>query len=342
MTHSLHHAGFGGVFAILLAAVAAQADNTPPPGPINKAITHATQAVVKIYGPSAGRENDYGTGVIVSSDGHILTTLSLLVSTRESAAVLPDGRSFVASLVRSDESRQLALLKIHPDGLPHITPKSSQHLQSGDMVIALGNWFGIAEKNEPISINRGILSLRTTLEARRLAQKFEYGGTVLVYDAITANPGAAGGPLLDLDGNFVGLIGEVIESAYTRTRLNYAIPGEELIAFLDDKPSTESELPIVAENNSTGAEPVDLGIRLAKLGFRHVSAFVERVRPGSPADRAGVRVDDLIIAVNGRRIDDASDYEQALEKLAAGSKISLTVKRGEAILILNVETGAAQ
>ncbi len=148
---------------------------------------------------------------------------------------------------------------------------------------------------------------------------------MLVIDAVTANPGAPGGPLVDIEGRCIGMIGIIVEAAATNTRLNYALPSEEIIAFLENEPSRAASQPDVEE--PARAEPY-LGIRISKLGFRHVSAYIERVVPGSPAAAAGLRKDDLIVALDGKRIADVDAYDAALAELHVGQRVSILVKRG--------------
>ena len=302
-------------------------------------LTAATaDCVVKLYGPKVGREHGYGSGVLVSADGRILTTLSLLVNLRGVKVVLADGRHFEAELERADEARQLALLKIDARNLPHLSPQSSADLQQGDTVIALGNWFKIADGREPVSVCKGILGLRTTIDAMRLAQESDIVGEVLVLDALTANPGAAGGPLLDARGRFVGLVGKIIESATTNTRINYAIPGESAVAFLGGEIAAASAAAPPPAKAPTGKPFV--GIRLSKLGYRQVAAYVERVSRNSPADKAGIRPDDLILAVGGQRVRDVSSYEEIVAKLMPGQSVPFTVKRGPEVLTLTLQVEA--
>lgn len=301
------------------------------PNTLTPALARVSPAVVKLYGTGISRAHGYGTGVIVSADGDILTTRSLLSSADTVRVVLSDGREFEGKSIRNDEYRELVLLKIDGKDLPFVTPSKTDHLQVGDAVVAIGNWFKVADGDEAPSVNRGILSTRTTLNARRLVQPVDYAGPILVYDAITANPGAAGGPLLDIDGNFIGLIGKVVESADTNTRLNYALPGEELGDFLGNKAS-----PATTTQRSAPGEESDIGIRLSRMGYRHVSAYIERVRPGSPAATAGLRGEDLIVAVEGRRIADAEACEEAIRRLVPGQKATLVVKRGQEFLNIEV------
>ncbi|HWL93456.1 MAG TPA: trypsin-like peptidase domain-containing protein [Phycisphaerae bacterium] len=302
---------------------------------IEHAVSGAQPAVVKLYGRGIGREHGYGTGFIVSSDGQIVTTQSLLVAGRSIRAVTSDGREYDADLVRHDDSRNLALLKIDGKDLPHISLISSDALQPGDPVIALGNWFKVAEGEEPVSVSRGILSLRTQLDARRLTQDFDYAGPVLIIDAITANPGAPGGPLLDIDGRCVGVIGLIVEASATNTRLNYAVPAEEVVSFLSGQSAPASQGAI---EGAVEGEPF-LGIRLSKLGFRQVSAYVERVVPGSPAAEAGVKKDDLILTVDGRHIADAESFEEVVNELKPGQSIEIVLKRGEKLIRAPVTVG---
>lgn len=320
----------------LLTATARGDIPTVAPNTTSRAIAAAAGAVVKLYGGSIGREHGYGTGFLVSPDGRIITTQSLLVAGRNVRAVLANGRQYDASVTRVDDVRKLAELKIDATDLPHLTPVKTESLQPGETVIAMGNWFKVAEGEEPVSVNRGILSLKTLLDAKRLTQDVEYRGPVLIYDAITANPGAPGGPLLNIDGECIGIVGVVAEAAATNTRLNYALPSEEIIAFLGGEAANSTSRP--ADVPKAGGEPY-LGIKVSKLGFRHVSAYIERVAIGSPAAEAGIRKEDLIIAINGRRIADVDAYDQAVSEMSPGQLVQFVIKRGSQVLRADVMVG---
>ncbi len=351
------------VFGVLSGDVGAD-ERTVGSGVVVNPIERGLSAVVKLYGAGLGREHGYGTGVLVSEDGRIVTTLSLLVRSGGLRVVVNDGRSFDATLARVDEYRQLALLKIDGSVLPHLTPTETGDLRIGDTVLAFGNWYKIAEGDEPVSVVRGVLSARVDLDARRLAQDFAYRGPVLVYDAITSNPGAPGGALLDGQGRFVGLIGRIVESSTMNTRLNYALPSEEVIAFLGDgstsraetarpattgpaaatEPATTEPAASVADGGAAAKRDAVLqrpyvGIKLSKFGYRHVSPYVARVRSGSPAAAAGIEPDDLIIAIDGRRIGDAADYERVRKSLLPGQRVEFVVKRGERVVHLLLTVG---
>src|SRR5262249_18181969 len=188
--------------------------------------------VVKIYGAGISREHGYAVGVIVSPDGLVVTASGILLDASRLRVVLSDGRTVPATVVRQDDDRQLALVRLEAKNLSHLTPGSTKDLQPGDTVIALGNAYKVAEGDEAVSVTRGAFSMRTRLRALRRMQWFDYTGEALLYDAITSNPGMAGGPLLDVDGNWIGLVGKVVISERTNTYISFAVPSEVIVDFL--------------------------------------------------------------------------------------------------------------
>ncbi len=336
------HACFSAhVLLIVLGASVVRAGPNIAPNTVAGAVDRVAPAVVKLYGEGMGRVHGYGTGVLVSSDGLVLTTYSLLARSRAIRVVLSDGRTFYnAKLERADEYRQLALIKIDdaPE-LPFLEPAGTEQLATGDTVIAMGNWYKTADGDEPLSLTRGILGLKTHLDARRLTRDFDYTGPILVYDAITSNPGAPGSPLLDIHGNFVGLVGKIVEAVNTNTRLNYAIPSEEIAAFLGGESKTVSATKNAPSDAAENKAKPYLGIKLSKLGYRRIPAYVERIRPGSPAAKAGIKSDDLIWAVNNRRVSDAEDCRKLLAGLEPGQTVQIVVKRGGRIVATDMVVG---
>jgi serine protease Do len=303
-------------------------------GPLGDVLAAAQQRVVKLYGAGIGRVRGYGCGVIVSPDGRIVTVLSSLLESEAPRVVLPDGRRFTAVVVARDPHRQLALLRIDASDLPFFPLGHSAHLTPGDWLVAAGNPFKVAEGAEPVSVSLGVFAGRTTLEARRRAQDFPYNGPILLTDAIVSTPGSAGGALLDIHGTLVGLIGKEVESRRTNTWLNYALPVEEIAAFLAAAESGDREEAVTPP---AATARVDLGIRLFDLGGRVRPAYVERVRPGSPAARAGVQADDLIVSLNGQPIATCEEYSQRLGALPAGRPVELLLKRGQQLLTVTID-----
>jgi len=333
----------GSVFLIAVPVSAQPSDQALPsrgtkrkvaPNTTQRAFEAAAPAVVKLYGGGLGREHGYGTGTLVSADGKILTTLSLLTSRERVRAVLADGRTFMARKTATDETRRLVLLKIDAKDLPFLEMTDSTALQPGMPVFALGNWFKVAEGQEQVSVTRGTFSMRMLLDARRLSQDYDYRGDALLFDAITSNPGAPGGPLVDLDGNCIGILGRIVEARATLTRINYALPAEQLTDFIGGKVAERR-----ANDTSESAAQPYVGIRISRIGFRHVSPYVARVRRDSPADKAGIKRDDLVLMVGDRRIANTRDYKEAIAATRPGDRVQFVVKRGESLIALPVEIG---
>ncbi len=325
-------------------------------GGFDCSIEAALPRVVKLYGLGAGIQAGYGTGVIVSEDGIVVTVLSLLIDAHTIRAVGADGTRYEAQVLYRDGKRQLALLQLlrpgealtpvrkdsaPPSGvgpLPFFDLTAETALMPGDWVVAAGNPFKVATGSERMSIAHGVFSTRTYLDARRRVKDFPYRGEVLVIDAITSNPGGPGSALVNLDGEFVGMIGRVVVSNLSHTHLNYAVPREVLLDFYRraTSPSKKAGKPANAED--AVPTPVDPGIRMARTGYRTVLPFVERVQRDSPAMRAGLRRDDLILSINSRPVANLKEYDRRLSALRPGEPIDLVVRRGRAIRTIRIET----
>jgi len=313
----------------------------PPamPNAVEATVKRVLPTVVKLYGAAGGSVHGYGTGVLVSADGLILTIDSILLDGRNIRAVLADGRQFRAEVVRRDPARELALVRIDSNKLPFLTPEPSEGLLPGDGVVILGNSFKVAEGSEPVSIMYGVLAARTTLELRRGTQPLDYAGPVLVIDAIASNPGMAGGPMCDASGRWVGLIGPLAEAAETNTRVNYAIPAETIEEFLGLRAAASASVSS-ATPTTPGAKPYT-GIRLFTLGYLKKAAYVDRVAADSPGAIAGIRTDDLIVAMDDRRVSTVEDFERIASEFRPGQVVRVTLKRGGGVIDVEMTVGEA-
>jgi S1-C subfamily serine protease len=294
-------------------------------GAFADAVTLAQKRTVKIYGGAIGRSPGYGTGLVVSSQGDILTANGVYLAGQNLRVTLPDGTTHEATVTRRSQELQTALLKIDaptPDffDLATVTPA-----EQGDWILTVSNAFKVADGSEPLSVNIGVLSLRMKLDARRGFQDFPYSADVLLYDAITSNPGAAGGAVVTADGKLVGMIGRVIEAKSTNTRLNYAVPVDLLGKFVRG----EEAAPTVTGSSGNKA---DLGIRLFSLGGRKAPAYIDTVVPGGPAALAGLKTDDLIVTIGGQVVRDAGDFRRLAESLPIGQEVVVEVKRKNELL----------
>ncbi len=298
-----------------------------------RAIEAAWKRTVKVYGASAGNVEGYGTGIIVSDDGLIVVGTGVYLSGRSVRVALPGRGMTDAAVLKQDRNLQLALLKVEVDTPDYFALTGEIEPQRGDWVLAVSNAFKVAEGDEPLSVTLGVVSLPTRLEAMRNRRDVAYSGDLILIDAITSNPGASGGAVLDVEGRLIGMIGRVIESGDTNTRLNYAVPISALAGFVagdDEAPS------VAAETTSTepNGEPGDLGIRLLRLGGSATRdpAYIDRVLPGSAAAEGGLRSDDLIVSLDGERISSVAEFEERAEKLIAGKETVVVVKRGDELI----------
>ncbi len=324
-------------------------------GGFDRAIDAVVPRVVKLYGLSVGSQAGYGTGVLASPDGLVLTVLSLLIDARRVRAVTSDGTVYEAEVVRRDPSRQLALLRLKPPDhggeaaasrdavgpLPYFdlncgADAAEGALRPGDWVIAAGNPFKVAEGAEPVSIAHGVFSARTELDARRQVKEFPYRGDVLAIDAVTSNPGAPGSAVVDVEGRFVGMIGREVVSNLTHTHFNYAVPRDVLCEFFNEATGAMPRAASAATASPSEAA-VDPGIRLTRTGYRNIPPLVDRVRRGSPAELAGVRKDDLILSLNGKNVANAEEYDEQLRYVPRDRPVDLVVRRGRSIVAIHIE-----
>ena len=211
-----------GILLLLVASVARGQSLAP-------VIEEVQPKIVKIYGAGgpSGLE-PYQSGFLISDSGHILTVWSYVLDTDYIKATLNDGRGFEAKLLGADPRLELAVLKIDADELPHFDLAAAVPAESGSRVLAFSNLFGVATGDEPASVQHGIISVKTRLDARRGVFESPYHGDVYVLDAMTNNPGAAGGALVNQFGELLGMLGKELRSAQNNIWLNYALPIDEL------------------------------------------------------------------------------------------------------------------
>ncbi len=295
-------------------------------GEFATAIESAQQRTVKVYGATAGRVDGYASGVIVSPDGLIVTMQGVFLDGQKTRVTLHDGRQVAASVLRRDRNLQLALLKIAEE-TPDFFELSSEPVgKAGDWVVTLCNAFKVADGVEPMSVNLGIISLRTTIEARISPRDIAYAGPLVLIDAITSNPGAGGGAVVTTSGQLVGTIGRVINSSETNTRLNYAVPSDILKQFVAGELTADA--PLVA----TDRVPGEIGMELFRMAGRQAPAYIDRVSPDTPADAAGLRPDDLVISLGGEKIGTIREFDAAMKNVFADEEVIIVVKRGRELI----------
>lgn len=292
--------------------------------------------MVKLYGAGGVQGLEaYQSAFLISGEGHILTVWSYVLDADVVTATLDDGRKLPAELVGLDPRLEIAVLKIDGQDLPHFNLDEAVNLDAGQRVLAFSNLYGVAAGNEPTSVLRGIVSAKSDLTARRGAFETNYRGKVYVVDAMTNNPGAAGGALTDGKGRLAGLLGKELKNSQTNTWLNYAIPIGELAQAVVDIRAGKLR---TATRDETAKKPKEaqslalLGVQLVPDFLPKTPPFVESVRPGSPAAKAGIRTDDLILFVGEQLVPSHKQVIEELTFIDQLDTVRLTLQRGQELV----------
>jgi len=306
------------------------------------AVIDAVQpAVVKIHGAGGFRGLEaYQSGILISDTGRILTAWSYVLDSDRITVTLSDGRRFEAHLEGADPTLEVAVLTIEETGLPHFRLDDAVPASLGTRVLAVANVFDVAAGAEPLSVLHGWVSAIRPLAAGGTAHKIPYRGQVYLLDAISNNPGAAGGALLDFQGRLLGLLGKELRDGRTRVWINYAIPISEI------RPAVEAILagrrrPVEVAALAKPEDPWTcnrLGLVLVPDLLAKTPAFVDQVRAGSVAEKAGLRDDDLIVLAEGRLVTSCRQFQQLVASIERSRPLHVSVVRDQAVLELTFAT----
>lgn len=287
--------------------------------------------MVKIYGAGGLKGLEaYQSGFLISGSGHILTVWSYVLDTDYITIVLDDGRKFEGKIVGADPRLEMAVLKIDSQELDHFSLSKSVTLKPGARILTISNLFGVATGDEPCSVLHGIIAATTSLNARRGAFKSPYQGPIYVLDAISNNPGAAGGALTDSQGNLAGLLGKELRNAQNGTWLNYALPIAQLTTAVEDiiagrtRPRSFDETVKRPDNPHTLKS---LGIRMVPDVLAKTPPFVDSITRKSVAEQKGFRPDDLILYLNNRRIDSLNTLVNEIALIDKIDEITVIIQR---------------
>lgn len=293
--------------------------------------------MAKIIGAGAGRVDGYASGIVVSEDGLILTSQGVFLDGSQVRVELSDGESYSATILRRNRTLQLALLKIETGGGLDYFELSDQRIgKKGDWVVALSNAFKVANQSEPMSAMIGIISLQSTIEARLNDRDVAYKGPLVLIDAITSNPGASGGAVVNAEGQLVGMIGKLINSSETNTRINYAVPNATLKQFVENKIDETASTKLATGSDSATLGQADLGIVVFAMGSRNDPAYIDRVRRGTPAAKLRLKPDDLIVALDGVQIGSVQEYQKVVERLVPDVEVPIVFKRGAKLMRMEI------
>ena len=260
------------------------------------------------------RTRGLGSGVIVDSDeGYILTNHHVIEKAELITITLRDGRQLEAKLIGTDSETDIAVLQIEADDLTAVSAADSDRLEVGDFVVAIGNPFGLGQ-----TVTSGIISA-----LGRSGLGIESYEDFIQTDA-SINPGNSGGALVNLRGELVGINTAIHSPSGGNIGIGFAIPvnmAREIMEQLIQHGEVQRGL--------LGVGPQDLTPELAKVfGIkRKHGAVIAQVDPDSPADRAGLKVGDVVVRVNKRPVRNSLDLRNMVGLLRAGSRIEMEVIR---------------
>jgi len=264
-------------------------------------------------GPQERSENSLGSGVIVSEQGFVLTNNHVIAGADDILVALQDGRNTRAELVGADPESDLAVLKIPEDNLTAITIGHSESLAVGDVVLAIGNPFGVGQ-----TITHGIVS--ATGRTRLGISTFE---NFIQTDA-AINPGNSGGALVDTQGYLVGINTAIFSRTGGSQGIGFAIPASLAKTVMTQ--IIEYGRPI---RGWLGVEVQDVTVELAEsFGLDNTQGvLVAGVLRDGPADKAGLLPGDIVLALNGQELANSSVLIDAVTAIAPNSEVELTVLR---------------
>ena len=261
----------------------------------------------------AQRASSLGSGVIVSSAGYILTNHHVVEAADEIEIALSDGKKLLAKVVGNDPETDLAVLRVTSESLPAITFGSSETLRIGDVVLAIGNPFGVGQ-----TVTSGIVSAlgRTGLGINTFENFIQTDAAI--------NPGNSGGALIDASGSLVGINTAIFSRTGSSTGIGFAIPVSTAKMVLDQ----------IVKNGSVtrgwiGVEVQEITPPVAesfKLGASR-GALIAGVLRGGPADKAGVKPGDVLTEVQGKPVADPAGMLNLIAALAPGQSAKVKLKR---------------
>ena len=274
-------------------------------------------------------QNSLGSGVIVSPDGLVVTNHHVIEGSAEVTVVLADRREYAAEVVLDDEETDLAVLRIDPGerSLPHVEFRDSDDVEVGDLVLAIGNPFGVGQ-----TVTSGIVS--ATARTQVGISDFNF----FIQTDAAINPGNSGGALVTLDGKLLGINTAIYSRSGGSIGIGFAVPANMVKTVVAG--AMRGDGIVRAWSGLIGqtlTQDLALGFGRETPG----GVIVNRVYPGGPADRASVQTGDIVLAVDGRAVEDLDAFRYRVATRDLGGTAKLQVWRGQESVVLDLPLAEA-
>ena len=265
-----------------------------------------------------------GSGFIVSPDGYVLTNAHVVDGASEVTVKLTDKRDFKAKVVGVDKRIDVALLKIDATGLPFVKTGDAERSKVGEWVVAMGSPFGFEN-----TVTAGIISAK----ARRLPDE---NYVPFIQTDVAINPGNSGGPLFNLAGEVIGINSQIYSRSGGFMGISFAIPIDVAMKVKDQLQKYGK-----VSRGRLGVAIQGLDAELAQnFGLdKPVGALVASVENGSPAEKAGLAPGDVVLGVNGQKVDNSADLPRIIGEQKPGSVVRLSIWRDRKARDINVTLG---
>jgi serine protease Do/serine protease DegQ len=272
------------------------------------------------------KEMGLGSGVIVSSDGYILTNNHVVENADELTVELSDGRKMAAKVVGADPKTDIAVVKVDATGLPAVTFADSDKIRVGDVVFAVGNPLGVGE-----TVTMGIVSAKSR-NVHILDDVSGYEDFIQTDAAI--NMGNSGGALLDAKGRLIGINSAIVSPSRGNIGIGFAVPVDlaaNVMRSLIETGTVARGFLGVGAVQITPDVAEEVGLPKETKGV-----IVIETQADSPAERSGIKRRDVILRINGKPIENYDELRLTISQLAPGSKVALDLSRDGKAMTVNV------
>ena len=295
-------------------------------------------ALQNFYGFTVGQSEGSGSGFVVSADGYIVTNKHVVDGQSSLSVVLNDGSEHDATVIATDPFNDVAVIKIDATDLTPVEPGNSDNLQIGQTVIAVGNAFGEYQN----TVTTGIISGKNRSVTASGGLSADEKLTGLLQTDAAINPGNSGGPLLDLEGQVVGMNSAIASTSGSSAGIGFALPVNTFWPAVESAIKTGKIVrPGLGvryiQINKAMAEANNLTVQYGALVAKGQLSGEDAVVKGSPAEKAGIKEGDILLTINDQQITSDQPLASLVAQYKVGDEVTIKLQRDGKELTLKAE-----